>query len=447
MSASATEKNSFTASNLPALPARPAGTAGGWQLARHRLEFGGLPCLMGIVNVTPDSFSDGGRWLDPAAAVEQGLRLAGEGAGMLDVGGESTRPGSQPVSADEQLRRVLPVVRELVRQSRVPVSVDTSDSRVARAALDAGAEAINDVTGLTGDPEMPAVVRRSGCGVCVMHMQGTPLTMQDHPHYGNVTADVLDWLARRRDALVTAGLEPARICLDPGIGFGKTHVHNLALLSAMGRFHELGCPLLVGHSRKGFIGKLVGADLAARDAGTLGVSLHLALQGVQLLRVHAVSDTLAALKTLLACQPTGTVHCYEWPRPAVAVDLVVTRTAGTGRELLLIRRRNEPFAGCWALPGGFVDPGETVEQAAARELIEETGLQPATLRQLKVFSGPGRDPRGRVISVAFAAEVIDGPAGRAGDDAAELGWFPPDRLPPLAFDHEAIIAAAVSPSA
>lgn len=406
-----------------------------------------MPCLMGIINVTPDSFSDGGRWLDPAAAVEQGLRLVEEGAGLLDVGGESTRPGSHPVPPEEQLRRVLPVVQGLVRQTSVPVSVDTSDSRVASAALEAGAEIINDVTGLTGDPEMVSVARRNGCGVCAMHMQGTPLTMQDDPRYDDVVSDVLGWLKRRRDSLVGGGIDAARICLDPGIGFGKTHAHNLALLAGISRFHETGRPLLVGHSRKGFIGKLAGMDLPARDAGTLGASLHLALRGVQIIRVHAVRETAAALKTLVACQPDRPVHCYEWPRPAVAVDLVVTRAGRVGRELLLIRRRQDPFAGCWALPGGFVEPDETVEQAAARELAEETGLLPGILRGAGVYSSPDRDPRGRVISVVFATEVPAGDSGRAGDDAAEVSWFPLDRLPALAFDHGAMIAAAVSPSA
>ncbi len=250
---------------------------------------------MGIVNVTPDSFSDGGKFLGIEAAVAHGLRLAAEGADLLDIGGESTRPYATPVDADEELRRVIPVIERLVAQTNVPISIDTSKAAVALAAIAAGAEIINDVTGLEGDPEMLAVARETGAGVCAMHMRGTPQTMQDDPRYDDVVAEIHHYLQQRRDALTTAGISLDRIALDPGIGFGKTHEHNLTLVQNCSRFLDLGCPLLVGHSRKGFIGKALGDKNVDRTAGTLGVSLALALQGVPLLRVHDVGPTRQAL--------------------------------------------------------------------------------------------------------------------------------------------------------
>jgi len=251
--------------------------------------------LMGIVNVTPDSFSDGGEFFDPQAAIAQGLQLAAEGADLLDVGGESTRPMSQPVPPTEQLRRVMPVVETLVGQSGLPVSIDTSSAEVATAAVEVGVEIINDVTGLEGDPAMASLAARSAVGVCAMHMQGTPRTMQDNPTYDDVVDDIDTYLRQRRDALLAAGVARQRICLDPGIGFGKTHQHNLTLLALCDRFHSLGCPLLVGHSRKGFIGKVLGDDAADRTAGTVGVALALARRGVQILRVHDVRPVREAL--------------------------------------------------------------------------------------------------------------------------------------------------------
>ena len=185
---------------------------------------------MGVVNVTPDSFSDGGRFFAPEAAVEHGLRLAADGADILDIGGQSTRPGAEPVAAEEELRRVLPVVTVLCRRSTVPISVDTSSAFVAAACLDAGAEAINDVTALA-DPAMLSLAVARRCGVCAMHMQGTPRTMQRDPQYGDVVEEVFVWLAARRDALAAAGIVAGRIALDPGIGFGKTAAHNLAILN------------------------------------------------------------------------------------------------------------------------------------------------------------------------------------------------------------------------
>ncbi|MEM9353790.1 MAG: dihydropteroate synthase [Planctomycetota bacterium] len=272
-----------------------------WRLRTRELGFGNTPLLMGIVNVTPDSFSDGGRFHAADAAVEHALRLADEGAAILDIGGESTRPYSEPVDAEEELRRVGPVVEAVSRQTDVPVSVDTSKASVARAALDAGAEVINDVTGLEGDPEMLSLAIESGAGVCAMHMQGTPQTMQDDPSYRDLVAEIADYLAARRDALDAAGVAPDRVCLDPGIGFGKTHQHNLDLMAACGEFHRLGRPLLVGHSRKGFLAKLLGDKEADRTLATVGSALALAGQGVQVIRVHDVRPVREALLAFAAC--------------------------------------------------------------------------------------------------------------------------------------------------
>jgi dihydropteroate synthase len=268
-----------------------------------------LPLIMGIVNVTPDSFSDGGKFFSVDAAVARAVQLAADGADMLDIGGESTRPYSDPVTADEELRRVLPVIRKLAGQLQIPISIDTSKASVARAAIDAGAEIINDVTGLEGDPDMVRLAAGSGTGVCAMHMQGTPQTMQDDPKYEDVVAEVLEYLRQRRDTLVAAGVRPDRICLDPGIGFGKTHEHNITLMSHCYEFHSLGCPLLVGHSRKGFLGRLIGDKEADRTHATVGAALGLAVQGVQIVRVHDVRPVREALLAFEAAAGlTGPLH-------------------------------------------------------------------------------------------------------------------------------------------
>lgn len=244
---------------------------------------------MGILNVTPDSFSDGGHFRDPGAALAQAQQMIADGAAIIDVGGESTRPYSQPVDTEEELRRVLPVIARLRNESEIPISIDTSKSLVARAAMDAGADIINDVSGLEADPEMVAVARQTQAGVCVMHMRGTPQTMQDDPHYTHVVDEIYDYLLQRRDALIEAGLDAESLCLDPGIGFGKTDEHNLELLGQCHRIHALGCPLLIGHSRKGFIGKRMGStEIGDRDVGTAVISVHLMQQRIQVLRVHNV---------------------------------------------------------------------------------------------------------------------------------------------------------------
>ena len=260
---------------------------------------------MGIVNVTPDSFSDGGRFFDEASAVRHALQLAADGADLLDIGGESTRPYSDPVAAEEELRRVLPVIEKLAAEIDIPISIDTSKAAVARAAIAAGAEIVNDVTGFEGDPAMIGLAAETGVGVCAMHMQGTPQTMQDNPTYTDVVAEVRDYLRERRDALVAVGIARERICLDPGIGFGKTHEHNITLMRKCHEFHALGCPLLVGHSRKGFLGKLIGDKEADRTSGTVGAAVALAVQGVQIVRVH---DVRPVREALLAFDGAGGLH-------------------------------------------------------------------------------------------------------------------------------------------
>ena len=263
--------------------------AKGWTLRQQTLEYTGRPLLMGIINVTPDSFSDGGKFWDEEAAIQHGLELVRQGADLLDIGGESTRPYSEPVELAEELRRVLPVVQELASQTDVPLSIDTSKAAVAEAALAAGAQVINDVTGLEGDPEMLTLAVESNAGICAMHMQGTPQTMQDAPQYEDVVQEIYDYLQQRRDQLAGNGISLQRICLDVGIGFGKTHQHNLTLLSNASCFHRLGCPLMVGHSRKGFIAHVLGDKEADRTAGSVGVALAVGSQHVQVLRIHDVA--------------------------------------------------------------------------------------------------------------------------------------------------------------
>jgi dihydropteroate synthase len=255
--------------------------------------------LMGVVNVTPDSFSDGGLYLDPEAAVAHGLELAEAGAEILDVGGESTRPGADPVGAEEELRRVVPVVRGLAG-SQVRISVDTSKTAVAAAALEAGAEIVNDVTALRGDTEMGALCAERGVTVVLMHMLGEPRTMQEDPRYGDVVAEVKAFLAERLETAVAAGIEEDRVWLDPGIGFGKTAAHNMELLRRLGELRELGRPLVVGTSRKSFIGKVDGSAADRRLGGTIASSVLAAAEGADVLRVHDVAEVGQALTVATA---------------------------------------------------------------------------------------------------------------------------------------------------
>lgn len=265
-----------------------------WQLKNSILSLDDGPIWMGILNVTPDSFSDGGKFVRFPTALEHARELLRQGAGIIDIGGESTRPYSEPVEESQEIDRVLPVIEQLRQESDVLISVDTSKANVAMQAVAAGADIINDVTGLEGDPRMMEVARTSGAGICAMHMQGTPQTMQDNPHYEDVVQEIFQYLEQRRDALVQAGIALERICLDPGVGFGKSHQHNLDLVAGAATFHQLGCPILVGHSRKGFIGTVLRDRQCERDSGTAGVSIALAMQGVQIIRVHDVASSRRA---------------------------------------------------------------------------------------------------------------------------------------------------------
>jgi len=251
---------------------------------------------MGVVNVTPDSFSDGGRFLDGRAAVEQGLKLAAEGARILDIGGETTRPGSEPTPAAVELDRVLPVIRELKARCDAVISIDTNKAEVAAAAIQAGAEIINDITALRGDPEMAALAARTRAGLVLMHMLGTPRTMQQDPRYADVVAEVRDFLAERAAAALVAGVEREAIALDPGIGFGKTLGHNLELIRNLPVLARLGYPVLLGASRKAFIGQLTDrATPAERLWGSVGVHVLGAALGARILRVHDVAPLREAL--------------------------------------------------------------------------------------------------------------------------------------------------------
>lgn len=248
--------------------------------------------LMGVVNVTPDSFSDGGLFLDPDAAIAHGRELVDQGAEILDVGGESTRPGAEAVSAEEEQARVEPVVAGL---SDWTISIDTSKLSVAEAALDAGASIVNDVTALRHDPEIGGLCAERGAGLILMHMQGDPRTMQANPVYDDVVDDVKAFLAERLRAAVDAGVDEERVWLDPGIGFGKALEHNLELLRRLGELRELGRPLVVGASRKSFIGKIDGSDVTDRIGGSIASSVLAAAEGADVLRVHDVAETRQAL--------------------------------------------------------------------------------------------------------------------------------------------------------
>ncbi|MBV9603970.1 MAG: dihydropteroate synthase [Solirubrobacterales bacterium] len=258
--------------------------------------------IMGVVNVTPDSFSDGGRYLDAQAAIAHGLELEAEGAAILDVGGESTRPGADPVPEAEELRRVMPVIEGLLeRGSGAQVSIDTSKSSVAARAVQAGATLVNDVTAFRGDPEMAAVVAGAGADCCLMHMLGDPRTMQRDPHYDDVVGEIKAFLEERMAFAVRAGIAEERILLDPGIGFGKTVEHNLELLRRLGEFVALGRPVLIGTSRKTFLGRLTGRDCPDdRVAATVATNVLAYERGARVFRVHDVAPVHDALTVTAA---------------------------------------------------------------------------------------------------------------------------------------------------
>ncbi|MGJ3260690.1 MAG: dihydropteroate synthase [Rhodospirillales bacterium] len=272
------------------------------------LTFAGLaldrPRLMGVVNVTPDSFSDGGDFLDAQVAIDHGKKLVDDGADILDIGGESTRPGSKPISMDEECSRILPVIDGLADMG-VPISVDTRHADVMRRAIDAGAGIVNDVTALTGDPDSLEVCAEAGVDVALMHMQGTPETMQDNPTYEDAALDIVDYMQDRLDVLAAAGIARDKVCIDPGVGFGKTLEHNLRILSAIDAFHELGVPVMLGVSRKSFISK-IDRDVPpkGRVAGSVAAAIAGWDRGVQLFRVHDVAETRQALAVWQAIEDT-----------------------------------------------------------------------------------------------------------------------------------------------
>jgi dihydropteroate synthase len=265
-----------------------------WQTARYAIDLS-LPRVMGIVNATPDSFSDGGRHAGARAALTHCEVLLRQGAHILDVGGESSRPGSEPVTLEEELARVLPVLREAVRLG-VPISVDTTKAEVMRAALDLGCDIVNDIYALRSPGALDAVAAHPACGVCLMHMRGEPKSMQSEPHYGDVVAEVAQFLEERMRRLLERGVARERIALDPGIGFGKTPAHNFELLARQGELLALGAPLLAGWSRKSSLGTLTGRPVEERLAASLAAALAAVQRGARIVRVHDVAATVDALK-------------------------------------------------------------------------------------------------------------------------------------------------------
>ena len=264
-----------------------------------------IPRVMGIVNLTPDSFSDGGLWFSPEAALAHARGLAAAGADLLDLGGESSRPGSAPVALDEELRRVISVVEVLASTLSVPLSIDTTKAEVARQALRAGAAIINDISALGFDPEMAHVVARAEAGIVIMHMQGTPATMQVNPQYDDVVTEVYDFLARRVDWAVAHGIRREQIAIDPGIGFGKRSAHNLEILRSLRRFENVGCVILIGTSRKGLLGKITGCSLAERAAASVASALAACVDGARVVRVHDVAPMVDTIKVWTALRGWG----------------------------------------------------------------------------------------------------------------------------------------------
>jgi len=260
------------------------------------LEIGSRVMVMGILNVTPDSFSDGGRFFAESSIVAQIDTMVEAGADIIDVGGESTRPFAEPVSTAQELDRVLPAIRLIRQRSRIPISIDTTKAAVARKALAEGADIINDISALRFDPEMLSLVKDTEAPVIIMHMQGTPSDMQVDPYYDDVVSEINEFFEKRLAWAAVKGISRKRFILDPGIGFGKTVDHNLSILKRLEELTELGCPVLIGHSRKSFIGKLLGAEVAVRDVATAAISALCVQKGVSILRVHDVGMTVQAVK-------------------------------------------------------------------------------------------------------------------------------------------------------
>jgi len=276
-----------------------------WRVGGRAFDCGARTLVMGVLNVTPDSFSDGGRFLDPETAAAHAMRMAADGADLIDVGGESTRPGSDPVSDDEERARVIPVIERLVADlPDVSISVDTRKAGVAKAALDAGAAIVNDISS-GADPDMFGVVKDAGAGMVLMHMQGDPKTMQQAPHYDDVVDEVREYLRERIEAAEFAGIDPERLCIDPGIGFGKTLEHNLTLMHHLDVLLDLGRPVMVGPSRKRFIGTILGLPEGERVEGTAGAVAWLVARGANIVRVHDVKETARVVRIVDAIARAG----------------------------------------------------------------------------------------------------------------------------------------------
>jgi dihydropteroate synthase len=254
--------------------------------------------VMGVINVTPDSFSDGGQFLEKDRAVEQALQLAGDGADLIDIGGESTRPYSKGISADEEMNRVIPVIEALKKKLRIPISIDTLKAQVAREALRSGASMVNDISALRLDPEMASVVAQAGVPVILMHMKGTPGDMQVAPTYDDVASEIITFLRKAIDQAVRSGVRRDRIIVDPGIGFGKTFDHNLEILKELGRLQCLEAPILVGSSRKAFIGRILDKKVHERDTGTMATVAAAVMNGAHIVRVHNVKQAVETVKVI-----------------------------------------------------------------------------------------------------------------------------------------------------
>jgi len=264
----------------------------------YTLELSRRTHVMGVINVTPDSFSDGGQFFEKERAVEQALQLAEDGADLIDIGGESTRPYSKGVSPDEEMNRVLPVIEALKKELRIPISIDTLKAQVAREALHCGASMVNDISALRSDSDMASVVAQAGVPVILMHMQGTPADMQAQPTYEDVTPEIITFLRKAMDQAVNSGVRRDLVIVDPGIGFGKTFDHNLEILKELGRFQCLEAPVLVGSSRKAFIGRILEKEVHERDTGTMATVAAAVMNGAHIVRVHNVKQAVETVKVI-----------------------------------------------------------------------------------------------------------------------------------------------------
>ncbi len=271
-----------------------------WKCRDQIIEIGDQPLIMGILNVTPDSFSDGGNYTDLNKAINHAKIMLLEGADIIDIGGESTRPGADKVSAEDEIERVIPVVKELSHSTNAVISIDTTKAEVAKAAIEAGAHIINDISALTHDPLMESVAKESDTGIILMHMLGTPQTMQNTPEYTDVVMQVSDYLAERITKLTQAGIDQKSIAIDPGIGFGKTMDHNISLIKHINILTKFNIPVIVGLSRKSFLGKLTGRDVADRLASSLAGLVITVINGANIIRVHDIDETRDAIITAMA---------------------------------------------------------------------------------------------------------------------------------------------------